>query len=194
MPTKLTRRAGTFALVGAILWIVALLVAILRTGKDSESDWESSYITIAVIVFAAAICSTVLIFGLLRRSNAGRVWPANVARFLAISSTILLGLATWAWIAWLTLFTVAALVAVMRLRASSLGSALFQWLLILAWPVGIAVALLLMKLKVGPLDSYGDHYLASEIGFGTGALLFAVGLALCGLWLRGEKNVDTPLN
>lgn len=192
MPTKLTRRSGTIAVIGAIAWVVAALVSILRAGDiSSDSDWEAPYLTWALLVFVAAVCTTVAIFGLLRRTNTGRRWISIAARLLAILGTVLLGLSAWAWIALVPLLTVAALVAVLRLRSQLLGSALFQWLLVIAWPVGIGLALLLYQLKVGPVDSYGDHYLAGEFGFAAGSLLFAAGLATIGLWLRSEKNGES---
>lgn len=194
MPTKLTQRADTFAVIGAILWIAAALGAIPRAGETSESDWKTGYLIEVLLVFAAASCFTVLIFGLLRRTDAGRGWLSIGARVLAILGTILLPIAIWMWIVFTPLFAVAALVAVLRLRARALGSALFQWFLVAAWPVGIGVGLLLTVLEVGPVNSYGDHEAGIIIGFAIGSLLFAAGLAMCGLWLRSEKSIDAPLN
>lgn len=190
MPTKLTRRAGTFAVIGAITWVVAALVALLTANDNSESDWEGGYLAWSALVLVAAVCSTVLIFGLLQRTDASRRWQSIVAPALAILGTIMLSLAAWAWIAFVPLLAAAALVAVLRLRSRLLGSAPFEWLLVIAWPIGIGIALLLNLLEFGPVDSYGDHYLAGEIGFATGSLLFAASVGAIGLWLRSEKSVD----
>lgn len=191
MPTKLTRGAGTIAVIGALTWVVAALVAILQANDNSESDWEAGYLAWSALVFVAAICSTVLIFGMLQRTNAGRRWLTIVAPLLAILGTVMLLLAAWAWIAFVPLLAAAALVAVLRLRSRLLGSAPFQWLLVIAWPIGIGIALLLNLLEFGPVDSYGDHYLAFEIGFATGSLLFAASVGAIGLWLRSEKSVES---
>ncbi len=189
MTTKLTRKAGTFALVGAIAWLVAAPFAFLRANDISNGDGD--YWTLTILVFAAAICTTVAVFGLLQRSGAGRRLVV-LAMLFAILGTLLLGAASWAWIAAVPLLTIAALVAVLRLRARGLGSAPAQWLLVVAWPIGIGIALLLAKLEVGPVDSYGDYNIAFLVGFATGCLLFAAGLAVIGRWLRSEQGVDAP--
>lgn len=187
MPSRLTRTAGVFAIVAATLWLVAALTAFIVAGAEGSGV---SYLTLALLVFAASACTTVTIFGMLRR--AGARWDALtvVAMLLAILGTLLLGIATWAWIVGVAFPTVAALIAVLRLRAARFGNALASVLLVAAWPVGIAVALVLITLKVGPTDSYGDYYLAYIIGFLSGSIPFAAGLFMIGRWLHSEQAID----
>lgn len=192
MPTQLTRTAGTFALVGAITWLVAAVTTLLRARDISEDDWEAAYLTVTVLAFAAAVCTTVAVYGLLRRAGAGRGWVPGVAMLFAILGTLMLGVAVWAWIIAVPLLAIAALIAVLRLRSSGLGSAPAEWLLVAAWPIGVGLALLLSALDVGPVDSYGDHAVAYLVGFATGCVLFAAGLAANGRWLRSEQSVDAP--
>ena len=45
-------------------------------------------------------------------------------------------------------------------------------------------------LGVGPIDSYGDAYIAQKIGFATGSITFAAGLYAQGRWLRSETVVE----
>jgi hypothetical protein len=63
-------------------------------------------------------------------------------------------------------------------------------LLVAAWPVGISTAIILDLLGVGPIDNYGDAYIAQKIGFATGSITFAAGLYAQGRWLRSETVVD----
>ncbi len=186
MTTKLTPRlAGTLALVGAIIWLVVAAASLLATNISGD-DWEGPYLMMSILAFAAAICTTVAIFGVLQRAGAGRGW-LSVAMLFAILGTLALGLVLWAWIVGGALFAIAALLTVLRLRAKGLGSAPLQWLLVVAWPIGFGIAVLLEKLEVGPMDSYGDYRLAFDVGFSIGCVLFAAGLAAHGLWLRREQ-------
>lgn len=188
MPSRLTRTAGIFAIVAAIAWLVCAPTAFLGVGV--EDDWEVRYLTWALLVFAAAACTTVAIFGMLRRAGSGLDAVTVVAMFVAILGTLLLGVATWAWIVGTPLLTIAVIVTVLRLRAARLANTVASILLVAAWPIGIALAFGLGALKVGPIDSYGDRYVAFYIGFATGSVLFAAGLLMMGRWLRSEHAVD----
>lgn len=186
MPSQLTRTAGVFAIVAAALWLIATPTAFLTTGTE---DWTLGYFILALLVFAASACTTAAMFGMLRR--AGGRWDALtvITMLLAILGTLLLGIAPWAWIVSVGFLTVAALVTVLRLRAARLGSGVGSVLLVAAWPIGIAVALVLITLKVGPIDSYGEYYVAYLLGFLTGGILFAAGLLMIGRWLHSEQTV-----
>lgn len=187
MPNRLTRTAGGFAIVAAMAWLVAAPIVFIRVESDA---WVVPYFTWALLVFAASACTTVAIFGMLRR--AGGRWDAVtvITMLVAILGTLLLGVATWAWIVGVALLTIAVVVTVIRLRAARLGNAAASVLLVAAWPIGIAVAFGLGALKVGPIDAYGDRYVAFYIGFAAGSVLFAASLFTIGRWLRSEQAVD----
>ena len=187
MPTRLTRAAGAFALLASIAWLVAAPTSLIGAGSD---EWETHYFILALVVFIAAACTTVALFGLLRR--AGGAWDAVTvaAMALVILGTLVLGAVTWAWILGVGLLAIAAVIAVLRLRSARLGPTIGGVLLTIAWPVGIAIAIALDTLGVGPTDSYGDSYIAQLIGFATGSLIFSAALFLYGRWLRSEKAVD----
>ncbi len=191
MPTQLTRIAGTFALVGALAWLLALPAALLRV-NNMGNGWEKAYFTFSILVFVAAICTTVALFGLLRRAGGGADWLTVTALLVAILGTLMLGVFTWAWPVGALLLTLAALVATLRLRAARFGSGAAGWLLVAAWPIGIGLAILLVVLKVGRVDSYGDYPVAHAIGFAVGCTLFAVTLAATGRRLRSEQPADIP--
>jgi hypothetical protein len=178
--------AGTFALIAALIWLVAAPICFVGVGSD---DWEAGYVLLTVTAFAAAACTSVAILGLLRRADSGTARKA-VVMILAGLATLLLGLAVWAWVISVALLTIAALVASLRLSRAGLANRLGSILLVVAWPVGIAVALALDAMEVGPVDSYGDAYVAQRIGFATGCVLFAAGLFVSGRLLRGEEVVN----
>lgn len=185
MPTRLTRAAGTFALIAAVAWIAVAPAAVLGAGSE---DWELRYTTLALLSFVAAACSTVAIFGLLQRAGGGAA--AAVALTLAILGTLVLGIVTWMWLIGVGLMGIASLIAVLRLRSARLGRVLGHVLMVCAWPIGVAVAVMLDMMRIGPIDSYGEPYLGQLIGYSTGGILFAAGLVACGTWLRREVVVD----
>ncbi len=188
MPDRLTRTAGVFAIVATIAWLVAAPTAFITVG--TEDDWELRYVTWALLVFAASVCTTVTILGMLRRAGGRGDALTVVAMLIAILGTLLLGVAAWAWIIGAPLLTIAVVIGVRRLRAAQLGSAVTSVLLIAAWPIAIAMVVILGILKVGPIDSYGDRQVAYLIGFATGSILFAAGLLMIGRWLHSEQAVD----
>ncbi len=186
MPTRLTRTAGTFALVASVAWVAVAPAALIGAGAD---DWEAHYYTLAVTAFVASTCATVALFGMLRRvGSVGLI--AAIAMTLAILGTLALGIVTWAWLLGVGFLTIASVLTVREMSRARVGSTLGNVLLVVAWPIGVAVAIALQELRIGPIDSYGDHYLAQLIGLAAGGILYAAGLFACGRWLRGEGAVD----
>lgn len=186
MPTRLTRTAGTFALVASIAWLAVAPAALIGAGS---ANWEGHYYTLAVTAFVASTCTTVALFGLLRRAgSAGAI--AAIAMTLAILGTLVLGVATWAWLLAVGFLGIASAITVLEMRRARVGTSIGHVLLVAAWPVAVAVALGLEAQRVGPIDSYGDAYLGQLIGLATGGILYAAGLLVCGRWLRREAAVD----
>lgn len=187
MPTRLTHTAGTFALIASFMWVVAACTSLIGTGS---ADWETHYFILALVVFIASACMSVAVLGLLRRAGGAKDTVTVLAMLLAILGTLVLGMVTWAWIVGVGLLAIAALATVLRLRSVRLGPTIGGALLTIAWPAGIATAIALDTLGVGPTDSYGDPEIAQLIGFATGSLIFSAALFLYGRWLRSEKVVD----
>lgn len=186
MPTRLTRTAGTFALVASIAWVIVAPAALIGAGSP---NWEVHYFTLALTAFVASTCTTVALFGMLRRAgSAGLI--AAVAMTLAILGTLLLGIVTWAWLLGVAFLTIASAVVVRETHRARIGTTPGKVLLVAAWPIGVVLAIALEQLRVVPIDSYGDVYLGQLIGLATGGILYAVGLFVSGRWLRGEAAVD----
>lgn len=186
MPTRLTRTAGLFALIAAVAWLAAAPICFIGAGSE---DWEVGYTILSMTVFVASACTTVAILGLLRRAGAGTALT-TVAMVLAALGTLLLGLAVWAWLIAVALLTIATLLASLALRRAGLENMIGSVLLVVAWPIGVGVALALSAMGVGPLDSYGDRYVGQLVGFATGCVLFAAGLFASGRVLRKENASD----
>jgi hypothetical protein len=188
MPTRLTRAAGTFAVIAAVAWLAVAPAAIIGAGSE---DWEAHYTTLALLSFFASACSTIALFGLMRRAGS-RGAMSGVALTLAVLGTLALGIVTWAWLVAVSLLAIAAVMAVLALHSARLGTTTGNALLVAAWPVGVASAVVLDMFQVGPIDAYGEPYLGQLIGYSAGGLLFAAGLLVSGWWLRREAVVEVP--
>lgn len=192
MPTAFTRASGTIGIAAALLWLLSIPAG-LYGQTELFMEWQQTYYLVwATIVFGAAVTTSVALLGLVRRSGDRWDWSAILVVVLTVLGTLSLGLFTWGWPVGVSLLTGAALVTLLRLRAAGMSVGASHWLLVGAWPIGIALSVLLQSLHLGPYDLYGTHYVAVILGFGTGAVLFAGGLTLVGLRLRREEPVGSP--
>ena len=190
MPTQFTRTAGSTARVAAAFWV---LMALCGTVGGTELIFDGQlapYILWAVVGGIAGILSVVSLAGLLVRCGGLRgAMPAATLAIAAVAA-VMLGITTWAWVAWTALLAIATGLTVWRLHASGTRSQPGDWLAVAAWPIGIAVFLLLTQIGLGPVDYYGDYPVANAAGLTVGALLFALGLGRLGRWLRSEEPVE----
>ncbi len=191
MPTPFTRMTGTIALVGAAAWLITAPIVVLRADYLSE-DWEPLYFTVAILMFVGATCTTLTYAGLLSRTGGARDVLAILAIGTAALGTLFLAVVTWAWIVGVGLLTVAALIPVLRLRDAGAAPRAARVLMVAAWPVAILSAIALDALQVGPVDSYGDYFLAQLIGLAVGCVLFGIALIGTGRWLRSELPARVP--
>lgn len=192
MANRLTHHAATAALVATGFWILSALSGIWGQGS-LPTEWTYRNYAIWEAMTAGAVLATVVAFaGVLLRDGGRRDTMAIAGIGLAVMAGALLIIGTWAWPMTSLVLAAAALIVVVRLRASGLGSA-SDWLLAIAWPLGIGTLMLLEQLKVGPIDSYGDHDIAAAAGFALAATMFAIGLASLGARLR-EERTDAPID
>lgn len=193
MPTKLTRTTGAIALVSAALWVLSVIV--LATSSGFQEGMSMNSIWIVPVVTAVATFGIALL-GVLQRAGTLRGWLPLAALAVGALGFLLSIIGTWAWPIWAILLTVAGLLAVLRLRSPSSGvtssTRPTDWLLVAAWPIGIALTILLSELHVGPLDDHGDYPVSTGAGFGVGAVLFAAALLQIGRWLSSERPAAVP--
>jgi hypothetical protein len=184
MPTAFTRAAGTAALASALAWILAgaaLSFNGLRGGDDGL------YILFAIPVMIAAVTTAVALAGLLSRAGGRRDAGTVLALVLACSAAAMMVVTAWAWLVWTMLISTAALIAVLKARAAVVGAGSTDWLLVAAWPAGLAAFLIADRVRLGDVDTYGDYPGALAAGFVVGAALFVGGLVPLGRWLRSEE-------
>ena len=192
MPTRFTRAAGTIGLAAAALWALAGAGGWLG-GTDLLIDWTSgAYLVWANLAGLAALGTVLALTGLLVRSGGLRGWLPAVALLAGGTGAVLLVGATWAWPIGTGLLAAAGGLALWRAHAVTPAGARRDWLMLAAWPTGIAVFALLTWQRVGPVDDFGDYPIALAAGFTTGAILTALGLTGMSGWLRGEEPADAP--
>ncbi len=90
MPTRLTRTAGTFAIVAALAWLAVVPTSLIGAGS---AEWEVHYFTLALHrPLLASVCTTVALFGLLRRAGSARgVLAGGCSHRSPILGTLVLG-------------------------------------------------------------------------------------------------------
>ncbi len=191
MPTTFTRAAGAIAGVAAVAWLVSVLAGLWQN-DFFVSPWSQDRYTVwTVTAVLAAIASGLTLAGLLARTGS-RGFSAVIAFALLGLGVVAAGVATWGFVGWGVMLSLAFLPAVLRVRAVAGRSARSDWLLVLSWPVGSVLVVVLEALRVGPVDGYGDYQLAFAIGYVVAALSMASGLVGVGRWLRSEEAVDVP--
>lgn len=189
VPTRFTRGAGTGALVAASFWVISAGAG--TYGQASLlTEWnQRSYAIWNTLTAIAVVATVVAVAGGLTRAGGRRDTLTVAGLGLAVIGGVLLIGGTWAWPMTSLALAAAGLLVVLRLRATGLASPT-DWLLAVAWTIGIGTLILLEELKVGSIDSYGNHEIAAVAGFALAATMFAVGLAGLGARLRVEQPAD----
>jgi hypothetical protein len=209
VPTSFTRTAGALGVAAGVWWLLwgaALLLTSAAVMVDEyrfgEAAGQLSWFGFLATLVVAAPLTYAAVAGLLVRGGAGAHDPWLIGTGLLGALTLAFGLLGWAeialpialpwdglWLPWLLLLAPAALasVVVWRLRQAQLPALGTDWLLVLAWPVGIGAYFGLQALEVGPVDPYTASYLAAGgLGGSLAPLLLGVGLLARAWWLARE--------
>ena len=182
VPTRLTRAAGSVALLAAGLWVLAGLLSPLAT--DLFVPWsEDRYLLFSGAVVLAALATLIAVSGLLVRAGAG---PRHAAAAVVVLATGVAAffVATWLWQIGAALTAFGAMLALSRARAHRLRPPGLVGLVVGA-PLSV-VAYLLDRFDTGPADGA----VASLAGFLLVALAHVLALGRLGSWLRAETAVD----
>jgi hypothetical protein len=211
VPTRFTRTAGALG-VAAGLWWLLWGAALLVTSAAVMVD-EFRYIEVAGLVAWFGFLATLVVAvpltyatvaGLLVRGGAGAGDRWLLATGLLAGVTVVFGAIGWAgialpwetlWLPWLLLLAPAALASavVWRLRRAQLPALGSDWLLLLAWPVGLGASFALQTWHVGPLDASTLTYRAAGgLGGSLGPLLIGIGLLARAWWLAREIPAALP--
>jgi len=188
MPTTLTRAAGAVAVATACCWLIA-----------GAAHWWASelfapfstdrYAIFGALTFAALVGTLVVLAGVLLR--AGRKDLMVAALVLGGVLAALFAFFSWMWPVW-GLIVAVALAGMVRVLHTSTGDrATADWAVVIAWPAGFGMFVVLNIMEVGPVDEWGDFPAANTVGFVTAASLMAVGLVSIGRRLLTEQTVVT---
>ncbi len=197
VPTEGTRAAGSFAVVGAALWVVFLVVRL--SGHLLEQTFEGPvadyvfYFAGVFVLAGASFLTCAVAFGI--RDRHGRAFgPVGAigvgALMIGAMSTLVIG---WAVPVWMTLLGVGtACVAVSMLRRP-VAPRLPAILLALALPSGVATLVVARALELGRPDEFGEYQVATIAGLAVGCVLIGFALLTISRWLAREQPfVDIP--
>ena len=215
VPTSFTRTAGALGVAAGLWWLLwgaALLGTSVAVMVDEfryiELAGQVSWFGFLATLVVAAPLTYATVAGLLARGGAGARDPWLIGTGLLGALTVAFGLIGWAeialpvvlpweglWLPWLLLLAPAALasVVVWRLRQAQHPALGTDWLLVLAWPVGMGAYVGLQTLRVGPLDASTLTYLAAGgLGGSLAPLLLGIGLLARARWLARENPAESP--
>ena len=105
----------------------------------------------------AAVTIVVAFAGLLARAGGRRDVATIFDLVLAGAAAAMMVVTAWAWLVWTMLIAAAALIAVLKARAAMVGAGSTDWLLVAAWPAALATFLVADRMRLGDVDTYGDH-------------------------------------
>lgn len=199
VPTEFTKTAGTVALFSAGLWLVGLLALLVSSvfpdraaGTDPDQfilDGQTgSFIVAATALLAAGALMLVSMVGLYRRH--GGLGAAGMVGLAVTGLAAAASFVFWAFGLWLTLFGIGTLIFGVAMLRRDIAPRVST----VVWSAGFAVGAItwnvLRWLEVGPVDQWGDYWVAAAVGVPVGVLIMAVGLVGLGLWLRAEQSAE----
>lgn len=199
VPTEFTKTAGTVALFSAGLWLVGLLALLVSSvfpdraaGTDPDQfilDGQTgSFIVAATALLAAGALMLVSMVGLYRRH--GGLGAAGMVGLAVTGLAAAASFVFWAFGLWLTLFGIGTLIFGVAMLRRDIAPRVST----VVWSAGFAVGAItwsiLRWLEVGPVDQWGDYWVAAAVGVPVGVLIMAVGLVGLGLWLRAEQPAE----
>lgn len=189
MPTKFTRQSGVALVVSSFLWLAALAVIYWSEVVDRTRPWEglpqALYMIGTFTLVAAGALLAVGILGINRRHDDALGNSARLAFWIAALTSVT-AFGSWAWGVWLTLFGIGGIVLAIAVHRSEIAPRTAGVL------VGIGGGLAAGAAWVFQLTS-------ESVSLGSGAftawifaglVIYSVGLASLGMWLKNEGPVD----
>jgi hypothetical protein len=193
VPTTFTRKSGTVALVGAVVWLVVMSgFGLAWIFEEQSGTWERRSQTAWSVGSIGLLCSvvaTALLIAALDRRHGGLGLLGRVGIGLAALAAIT-SIVSWLFVVWGFLIGLSAILvstAIVRRGIAPIGpTAIFG-----ATPLISFLAFAVLRgLEVGTADRWGDYAIADRTAVVVGCMGFAAGMFGLGRWLRSEAPVD----
>ena len=190
VPTRTTRRAGTFAFIAAGSWLAAAAAYALET--IFADQWQAFYGVFSALILIGGVFTLLTMVGLGKRlGGLGTVGMIALAiAGLGVAASVL----AWAIPFWMGLQGIGYLVFASAVRSRDTAPRPSTLAVASGFIIGVAVFVVANLAKIGWTDSYGDYPLAWAIGAVTGLLILGGGLIGWGTWLRSEEPADVDID
>ena len=190
VPTRTTRRAGTFAFIAAGSWLAAAGAYALET--IFADQWQAFYGVFSALILIGGVFTLLTMVGLGKRlGGLGAVGMIGLAiAGLGVAASVL----AWAIPFWMGLQGIGYLVFASAVRSRDTAPRPSTLAVASGFIIGVAVFVVANLAKIGWTDSYGDYPVAWAIGAVTGLLILGSGLIGWGTWLRSEQPVDIDID
>jgi len=190
VPTRTTRRAGTFAFIAAGAWLAAAGAFALETTFTDQ--WQTYYGVFSALILVGGVFTLLAMVGIGKRlGGLGAVGMIGLAiAGLGVAASLI----AWAIPLWMGLQGIGYLVFASAVRSRDTAPRPSTLAVASGFIIGVAVFVVANLAKIGWTDSYGDYPLAWAIGAATGLLILGGGLIGWGTWLRSEEPADIDVD
>jgi hypothetical protein len=190
VPTRTTRRAGTFAFIAAGAWLAAAAAFALETTFTDQ--WQTYYGAFSALILVGGVFTLLTMVGIGKRlGGLGSVGMVGLAiAGLGVAASII----AWAIPFWMGLQGIGYLVFASAVRSRDTAPRPSTLAVASGFIIGVAVFAVADFAKIGWTDSYGDYPLAWAIGALAGLLILGGGLIGWGAWLRSEEPADIDID
>ena len=194
VPTRTTRRAGTFAFIAAGAWLAAAGAFALET--IFADQWQVYYGVFSALILVGGVFTLLTMVGLGKRL--GGLGAVGIVALAIAGLGAAASLVAWAIPLWMGLQGIGYLIFATAVRSRDTAPRPSTLAVAMGFVIGVGVFMVANLAKIGWTDSYGDYPLAWVIGAATGFLILGSGLIGWGTWLRSEEpaNIDidtTPI-
>ena len=186
VPTRTTRRAGTFAFIAAGAWLAAAAAFVLET--TFADQWQAYYGAFSALILVGGVFTLLAMVGVGKRL--GGLGAVGIIALAIAGLGVAASLIAWAVPFWMGLQGIGYLVFASAVRSRDTAPRPSTLAIASGFIIGAAVFVVANFAKIGWTDSYGDYPLAWAIGAATGLLILGGGLIGWGTWLRSEEPAD----
>lgn len=190
VPTRTTRRAGTFAFIAAGSWLAAAGAYALETIFDND-QWQGYYAVFSALILIGGVFTLLAMVGLGKRL--GGLGAVGMIALAVAGLGVAASVVAWAVPLWMGLQGIGYLVFASAVRSRGAAPRPSTLAVASSFIIGVAVFVVADFAKIGWTDSYGDYPLAGAVGALAGLLILGGGLIGWGAWLRSEEpaEIDT---